>query len=122
MFRDVGGGDIREMDRCRASSWWDFLVWESARLGKAGASPLLDEVEERGVLAALAGVGLVTVAERLGKCPGDGRGSDATGASSSGVVTEVEEDEVAVGDVSLSSVVPDRKDEEEVTVLRSGAL
>lgn len=82
---------------------------------------MLDEVDERGVLAALAEVGLVTVAERLGKYPGAGRGSDATGASS-GVVMEVDEDDVEVGEVSLSSVVPDRKEDDEVMVLRSGAL
>lgn len=34
----VGGGESREIDRLRASSWWAFLEWEGARCGTAGVS------------------------------------------------------------------------------------
>jgi len=35
---DVGGGDIRDMDRLRESSTWAFFECDMARCGIAGAS------------------------------------------------------------------------------------
>lgn len=53
LFRVLGGGVILDRERLRASSWCDFLVWESARCGTAGAS-LDDPLDERVIPAVVA--------------------------------------------------------------------
>ena len=105
---------MRETERCRASSWCDFLVCDRARLGTLGGAspPEEEEVDERGVVVMVADLlGRPAVETWLGSGPiGDTSVDDAWG-DVIGLVVEVSS--------------PDRKedvDDDDDTEPTSGAV